>query len=132
MVWVAVLMSSSFGCVNQLAGVVVGLVLGQVEIRLFERRSQWGQLYKGDVVGASGSAYGGGAEPGYDHGAIGSTLDQRASLGQSLRQVGLLHGSDPDARGRVPVDELISAAFPRRSGLESSLRWGTEVTLTWP
>ena len=109
MVWVAVLMSSSFGCVDQLAGVVIGLVLGQVEIRLFERRSQWGQLDEGDVVGTSGGADRGRVHSGHDHGAVRSPVDQRASLGQGLGQVGLLHGPDPDARGRVTVDELIGA-----------------------
>src|ERR1700689_2097393 len=81
MVWVAVFMSGSFGCADELAGVVVGLVLGQVEIRLFERRSQWGQLDEGDVVRTGGRADGAGVHSGHDHGAVGSTLDQCASSG---------------------------------------------------
>src|ERR1039458_2797205 len=111
MVWVAVLMSSSFGCVDQLAGVVVGLVLGQVEIRLFERRSQWGQLDEGDVVGTSGCADRGGVHSGHDHGAVRSTLDQRASVGQGLSQIGLLYGPHPNTRSGVPVDELMGAGI---------------------
>src|ERR1019366_7851196 len=91
MVWVAVLMSDSFARVGQLAGVVVGLILGQVEIRILERRPKWGQLDQGDVVSGSGSP------------------DRSRTAGEGLGQVGLLHGPDPDTRGGVAVDELIGA-----------------------
>ena len=37
-------------------------------------------------------ADGGGVEPGHDHGAVRSALDQGAALGQCLGQVGLLEG----------------------------------------
>ena len=46
---------------------------------------------------------------GHDHGAVGSALDQSATLGEGLAQVGLLHSPDPDTRGGVAVDELIGA-----------------------
>src|SRR5580704_8043669 len=104
MVWVAVLMSDSFARAGQLAGVVVGFILGQVEIGLLERRPEWGELDKGDVVGASGSPDGGRVHPGHDHGAVRSALDHSAASGEGLGQVSLLHRPDPDARGRVAID----------------------------
>src|SRR5271166_331730 len=109
MVWVAVLMSDSFARVGQLAGVVVGFILGQVEIRLLERRPKWAQLDEGDVVSGGGAADGGSVHAGHDHGAVGSALDQSAALGEGLAQVDLLHSPDPDTRGGVAVDELVGA-----------------------
>ena len=56
----------------------------------------------------------GSVHAGHDHGAVGSALDHSAALGEGLGQNGLLYGSDPDAGGRVPVDELIGAGSRER------------------
>src|SRR5665213_599603 len=99
MVWVAMLMSDSFGRAGQLPGVVIGFILGQVEIRLLERCPERGQFDEGDVVGRSNAADGSGVQSGYDHGAVRSALDQSAALRQGLGQVGVLDSPDPDTWG---------------------------------
>jgi len=96
MVWITLLMSDSFARVGQLAGVVVGFILGQVEIRLLERRPKWGKLDQGDVVGRGGSSDGGRVHSGHDHGAVGSALDESSAPCEGLGQVGVLHGPDPE------------------------------------
>ena len=60
---------------------VLGLVSGQVEERLFERRCLDGQLVEGYAVGGRNSADLGGAQAGNDQGAVGTELDSGALQG---------------------------------------------------
>ncbi len=60
---------------------VFGFISGQVEERLFERRSLDGELVEGYAVGGRHSADLGGAQAGNDQGAVGTELDGGAPQG---------------------------------------------------
>ena len=77
-------MSVPFRGAGQLAGVVVGLISGQVEERLFERGDLRRKLEKGDAVCRSSSADCCGVEPGNDHVAIRDAFDKRAEARQRV------------------------------------------------
>jgi hypothetical protein len=48
-------------------------------------------------------------QAGHEQGAVGTALDDAVALGEGLGQVGLLHSPDPNARGGVAINELLSA-----------------------
>ena len=60
---------------------VLGFISGQVEERLFERRSLDGELVEGYAVGGRNSADLSRAQAGNDQGAVGTELDGGAPEG---------------------------------------------------
>ena len=60
---------------------VFGFISGQVEERLFKRRSLDGELVEGDAVGGRNSADFRGAQAGNDQSAVGTELDGGAPEG---------------------------------------------------
>ena len=74
-------MSVPFRGGGQLAGVVLGLISGQVEERLFERGALDGELVEGYAVGGRNPADLRRAQAGNDQGAVGAELDGGAPPG---------------------------------------------------
>ena len=117
-------MSISFRGGRQLAGVVLGLISGQVEERLFERRPLDGELVEGYAVGGRHPADLGRAQAGNDQGAVGTELDGGAPQGQGVGQFSRLQRPGPDGgRAECPLTKSSVLASAMMRPLPMTSRW---------